>query len=757
MAYVLTPTSRSAQNLDEFVSICAEEEAIAAEHLCQGYFEEWLKDPLQRPDLVSIMHAIRRAIQQGKEERTAGLHTFLWAARLGKQPAAIHGRALDQGGQGIEGLEIRAEIVDTTLAATNGRRRVFLREVYTDCAGEFVLSVPLGSHVCLQFPRDKELSDGRTIVLRRGEVVELEACSAHIELKRVYDTAGYPIGGLVEREFVHDGTCRHEPFAGVPIDVLDEKRDILTSTQTGPLGEFSILTNASGPLTLRFAREYPVGGEIWTLAEPEIDIYLSPGHPLRLCEPVRYELAGAEVIGQVLGKMDEKETKGLPGVPVTLIHQGTTKAVTTRTGEAGDFRLAPVAPGFYKAVFPDPYVDRSSGNVWELPVGQRDRALVFVQSGEVNAVPAVLYMPERHVIEWRVTADDGGPAVERLVELRDAEGRRPIAQRRTDANGLVLFDLPEGGDFQIWVYADDRAPLEPLKKPVSVHSRFQGSSTIPSVPPDAGGGSPQRGGDPELTEAVVDATAYPILTESISYPGVPTPAPGAPGAAPLGPIVEGALREVLGWRPKTGDAKGFIAALTQSFRCSDVEGHTACRWTPRSYAAQIQADMGAITGAQASIFARATVALDQSLPLLDGLYALTINVLPEDQEAIRAIIRSELNELVSELGIEGGPRVQRVDELFELLLGLSPRILAQSPHGLAQLATLTDPERVKGQLAVLKERFGLFRRNADTIEQEQNLTNFLILVDYLNGLFTSWIAQRGFFDRSDRVEPFFGT
>ena len=79
-----------------------------------------------------------------------------------------------------------------------------------------------------------------------------------------------------------------------------------------------------------------------------------------------------------------------------------------------------------------------------------------------------------------------------------------------------------------------------------------------------------------------------------------------------------------------------------------------------------------VTGAQASIYARAKVALDQSLPLLDGLTSLRTDILPEDQQATRSIVRTELTQLVNELGIAGGPRVQRVDELFGYLLGTDP-------------------------------------------------------------------------------------
>ncbi|HEU0177012.1 MAG TPA: hypothetical protein VFV58_22345 [Blastocatellia bacterium] len=247
-----------------------------------------------------------------------------------------------------------------------------------------------------------------------------------------------------------------------------------------------------------------------------------------------------------------------------------------------------------------------------------------------------------------------------------------------------------------------------------------------------------------INNSVENISAYPVLTQEAGYSGVPTsPWSNSPGARPLGQVVETTLRDVLGWRPKVADHKGFVAALTQSFTCKDIEGRTECSYTPRTYAVQVQADMGAVTGAQASIYARAKAALDQSTMILDRLYPLDPAADPQETEASRAIVRSEFTELVNELGIEGGPRVHRVDSLFEQLRG---------PN-----STSFDPEQVQGQLRAMREKFGLERKRVNTIEEEQDLTDFLTMVDYVNSLFQSWTSQRQFFDRSSTVEPFLGT
>jgi hypothetical protein len=250
------------------------------------------------------------------------------------------------------------------------------------------------------------------------------------------------------------------------------------------------------------------------------------------------------------------------------------------------------------------------------------------------------------------------------------------------------------------------------------------------------GGGP-NGGLPDLSP-------YPILTEEVSFP-VPSPIGprvGGGGAAPLGQVVEGAMRQVLGWRPKAGDTKGFVAALSQSFTLTEIKGHTEVSWTPRTYAAEVPAGLGAITGAQASIYSRAKVALDQALPLLDGLQMLDVSKDPDDANAIRAIVESEMRELVGLLGTEGGPPIARVDQLFGQI---------------GAVAGATEVEDVTGHLAIVVDRFGLEPGNVNTIEEEQNLTNFIVVADYFNGLRSSWDAMKSYFYLVGGKPAFLGT
>jgi hypothetical protein len=233
-------------------------------------------------------------------------------------------------------------------------------------------------------------------------------------------------------------------------------------------------------------------------------------------------------------------------------------------------------------------------------------------------------------------------------------------------------------------------------------------------------------------EALTDLSAYPLLTEEISTTGAPAPAAGGYGGtagAGYGQAVDQVIRDVLGWRP-SGDVTGFQAALNGAFQLREVEGHTEWTWQQRGYA--VQADMGALTGAQASIYARAKSALDQILPLLAGLTPLNPALFPpQDLEAIRTVITTELQELVSELALQGGPRIQRVDQLFELLTG--------EKTGSKNL----NPDRVQGNLSTLRDRFGLTVDEIDTVDEERIVTNFRIVVEQVLSLQASWSTDRG--------------
>src|SRR5215469_6839517 len=145
--------------------------------------------------------------------------------------------------------------------------------------------------------------------------------------------------------------------------------------------------------------------------------------------------------------------------------------------------------------------------------------------------------------------------------------------------------------------------------------------------------------DPRMVEAVEDAVTYPILTQETTPSTSRTAATDAPASGGGSPTQLGqdTIRRLLGWRYRTDDTKGFMAALNKAFRLKQVEDHTEWDFVAQSYT--VQADMGEITGAQASIYARAKSAVDLCLPLLDGLTQLRPDADMADVEAMRSIIR----------------------------------------------------------------------------------------------------------------------
>ena len=254
------------------------------------------------------------------------------------------------------------------------------------------------------------------------------------------------------------------------------------------------------------------------------------------------------------------------------------------------------------------------------------------------------------------------------------------------------------------------------------------------------------------TQALEDNVAYPVMTENVgnppasSYGGVAGGGGAAgSGSLQLSQLSTQTITNILGWKPKDNDDKGFVGALTQSFSLKDVEGHVEATWTPRTYA--VQTDLaGGITGAQASLYMRAKEAMDQSLPLLDGLEALNPDSDPDMASALKEIVRSQITELTGEMGFAGGPRISRVNQYFHLLLGVNlptapPKHHDPIPH------IESEPDKVTGNLGRLRNELQLqsFSKYVNKVVHEQNITNFRILCDYLTSLAQSWVNNLKFF------------
>ncbi len=201
----------------------------------------------------------------------------------------------------------------------------------------------------------------------------------------------------------------------------------------------------------------------------------------------------------------------------------------------------------------------------------------------------------------------------------------------------------------------------------------------------------------------------------------------ATGGGDLQGIVENALGSILGHTQRTDNPKTLVNTLTQTFTARQVDGRTVYDWNPQTASVRASDLGGGITGAQASLYHRAKTAIQDGIQLLNGLNPLKPSADRENMEATRSIIRTEMQELLAELGARGGPRILRVDNLFELLLGEDLDSGNQRPGG---------------QLKKLAEYFGLVRGQINTVEEEQNYSNFLTLKDYLQSLRRSWVDYK---------------
>jgi hypothetical protein len=232
---------------------------------------------------------------------------------------------------------------------------------------------------------------------------------------------------------------------------------------------------------------------------------------------------------------------------------------------------------------------------------------------------------------------------------------------------------------------------------------------------------------------VADSSAWPDGSAGAK----PYSAVGAAAGGRLATSAAGTIADVLGWRWRpTADARDLVAALDQAFKAVPRQGRVDYVHQPRSYSVAIQTDMGAVTGAQASIFTRAKIARDQMLALLEGITPLEVVKDPQDQEAIRSLLRAEIGKIVDELGTEGGPNVQLIDDYFLLIGG--PRWDLEGP----ERTGAQDHARVGGHLGGFRDAFGMRAENVNTIAEEQNLTNFIVLFDYLRDLWRAWRADR---------------
>ncbi len=267
---------------------------------------------------------------------------------------------------------------------------------------------------------------------------------------------------------------------------------------------------------------------------------------------------------------------------------------------------------------------------------------------------------------------------------------------------------------------------------------------------------------------------YPVESVERGSGGRGMSGRAASATTQLSQRVSATMREVLGRSARPSDTQSFLAALNRSFSITERDGLSEVVWQPHNFAGQ--ADLGGgITGAQASLVNSASLGLGETLNLLDQLYMMQPDGDPESASSIKAIVRSSLQEIVGELKREGGPLVPRVQQIFVALLArdeaLAPPESTDSKtkpkpgkQGAPAQPAENQPEESQrdsataarshdkrfeieignlkpfSQLQTLQAEFGLINTSINTIEEELNYSNFLVIRDYAFGLYGSWLV-----------------
>jgi hypothetical protein len=587
-----------------------------------------------------------------------------------------------------------------------------------------------------------------------SQFVLVRAGDTSVRANVTYVASGAQI--LVAAQLVEqvDGEEQRSTLDGVTFRLFeqgktDPLRELITQQQTS--GAFSDLP--AGAYRIEARPPDARNGQRLQLTRPStpaLSIRVGDGQHIDLTQEFEFQPTRGSVIGSVVVARDDRP---VPGVAVVVSSQQEPQLVRRVITDAdGAYGVDELPPGRYRVALERTAVT-AFGTSFELEGDGDPGRTVEVRPRATSVVDEFRLVEDEHLITGSVVRPDGTGAAFVTVQIFDDSGPTAtlIGTVLTDQSGIYRFRAPRAGTFFVEVLAP--GGFAPQRMPVSVNRpTIAPPLPLPTGPPVPGGGGSTGGtGTTSQPSSLQDLNDFPFLTEEVDLSGGLGPATPAGDVGAVGQTVERTLREVLGWRPRASDPKGFQAALLRAFTAKEVAGHTEYSWNPRSYAVEIQADLGAVTGAQASLYTRAKSAIDQALPLVEGLKPLRVDFDPENVNAIRGIVQTQLTELLAELGVEGGPRVQRVDQLFGFLLG-------DQPFG--DLDVLRDPDQVEGTLGDLSERLGLERKRINTIEEEQNFTNFLMVVDHVVSLAESWDAQRRFFTRGsipDGVEPFLGT
>ena len=625
--------------------------------------------------------------------------------------SAVIGRLIRKDGTAGGAPIVGAQLTLKPIEAPSGAKEETTR---TDTDGKFEFSHILDGDWLLEVPveiRGEELVPKITMDPVRLEQPLLANLDVTVKASKspaetgdiLYVTRGGAVYGSVKpRE------------RDIPVTLLNLKTGEERDEQTDTQGRYSFDDVSAGNYYLKLPGFLEEKGLRLKTALPKA---FALGPDERKKYDFTYESTGATIHGVLFLDRDgtSRRTKKNPGlrnvtVELSSVEDGKTIA-TTQTLKSGDF-FFDVPPGRYivefRKVVPE-HIDAVADVKGDLELVSDPSQTLEVTGSDTAEVEPVAYRLEPHEIVGKVffTGNPPRPVEGLKVTLADATDKE-VAVTLTDAEGRYRFKDVKGPHQLVFPEQPfgtqllTRASLD-----ADVHSIFvapdtfyRGETTV------AGSVSPAAG---SVQDAVLDIASY-MPTASEVGGNVPSSINRAGAPPDLQQIFDGALIQVLGRKATNVDAEGFIASLNRSFALTMVDGKKTIKWTQRAYA--VETELGAaLSGAQASLYHLAKTALDDSLPLLGGLYALKPDFDRQRTEAVRSIARTEFTELVSELGAEGGPTTQRVDDLFVSL---------------------------NRALADMETEFGFDSEQVNDVYEEQNLTSFFVIRHYVDGLLTNW-------------------
>jgi hypothetical protein len=222
--------------------------------------------------------------------------------------------------------------------------------------------------------------------------------------------------------------------------------------------------------------------------------------------------------------------------------------------------------------------------------------------------------------------------------------------------------------------------------------------------------------------AIYGGSAYPTLISPVGGDGSEF---GTSTGTGLGARVDAAFRRILGQAPRSSDPVGVAAAVANAFPVSVVAGARTVNWRPGNYGAT-SATTATISGAQRSLLTRAS---DEIQTIQRTLERMRPNLPAPDAEEIdaaKAVILQELDSILREISTEAGPNQARVTSSLETMLRTP--ILGSSGY-VAYLGL---------QSGFLDSAGAISQVNRNTVAEEQNLSDFILIRDCITSIDTSW-------------------